>query len=147
MEIYRQPANRFVASFVGDVNVLHGRLERIDGATAIVALGSALITVPANTLAGAVPGSMIDLFVRPEDLSVAEGSASTALHGIVATHIYQGSHVDLHVEVPEAASGRVHLRVPGQDAMRRWLPGTQIGIAFAKDNAIAFRQNCCAVRG
>ena len=31
-EIYRRPADRFVASFVGDVNVLHARLGRIDGA-------------------------------------------------------------------------------------------------------------------
>src|ERR1700674_4115570 len=40
-EIYRHPVDRFVASFVGDVNVLHARLERIDGANAEVALGPA----------------------------------------------------------------------------------------------------------
>jgi len=33
-EIYRRPVDRFVASFVGDVNVLRARLERIDGAIA-----------------------------------------------------------------------------------------------------------------
>src|SRR5271155_4385831 len=31
-EIYRSPCDRFVASFVGDANVMRGRLERIDGA-------------------------------------------------------------------------------------------------------------------
>ena len=36
-EIYRRPVDRFVASFVGDVNVLRARLERIDGAIATVA--------------------------------------------------------------------------------------------------------------
>ncbi len=39
-EIYRQPCERFVASFVGDANVLRGRLERIDGRDAVVALGT-----------------------------------------------------------------------------------------------------------
>jgi len=139
-EIYRRPANRFVASFVGDVNVLHARLERIDGASAEVAVGSILLPVPANTLAGTALGSMVDLFLRPEDMSIADANAETALHGIVATQIYQGGHVDLHVDVPQAASGRVLLRLPGQDAMWRWLPGTPIGITLAKDKAIAFKQ-------
>ena len=37
-EIYRRPADRFVASFVGDVNVLPGRLDKTDG-QAFVMLG------------------------------------------------------------------------------------------------------------
>ena len=71
---------------------------------------------------------------------MSEGSAAVALHGIVATQVYQGGHVDLHVDVPQAASGRVLLRLPGQDAMWRWPPGTPIGIALATEKAIAFRQ-------
>src|SRR5262249_8901453 len=39
-DIYRRPADRFVASFVGDVNVFSARLESIDGAKATVALGA-----------------------------------------------------------------------------------------------------------
>src|SRR5580692_11728747 len=39
-DIYRQPCDRFVASFVGDTNVLRGRLDRIDGAHVIVAIGA-----------------------------------------------------------------------------------------------------------
>ena len=36
-EIYRRPCERFVASFVGDANVLRGRLDRIDGTHAALA--------------------------------------------------------------------------------------------------------------
>ena len=36
-EVYRRPADRFVASFVGDVNVLHARLDRVEGASSIIA--------------------------------------------------------------------------------------------------------------
>src|SRR5205085_8873286 len=45
-EIYRRPADRFVASFIGDANVLCGRLVRIDGATATIALGHIEVSVP-----------------------------------------------------------------------------------------------------
>src|SRR5262245_59226178 len=64
-EIYRQPVDRFVASFVGDVNVLRARLERIDGAVATVALGAARVMVPSRTLQGAATGCYFDQIFRP----------------------------------------------------------------------------------
>ena len=136
-EIYRRPSDRFVASFVGDVNVLPARLEWIDGATAVVALGETRVEVPARPLAGTTIGAPVDLFVRPEELRVAE-EGEAAVHGTVAAQIYQGGHVDLHVDVQEAASGRVLLRVSGHEAMARWPAGTRIGIALVADRAIAF---------
>ena len=138
-EIYRQPIDRFVASFVGDVNVLRARLERIDGALATVALGAARVLVPSRTLGGVANGSVVDLFVRPEELRPADHDAPVAARGIVAAQIYQGGHVDLYVDAPEALSGRVLLRVPRHEGMSRWPAGTRIGIALAADKAIAFR--------
>jgi putative spermidine/putrescine transport system ATP-binding protein/spermidine/putrescine transport system ATP-binding protein len=137
-EIYRRPVDRFVASFVGDVNVLHARLERRDGVTAVVALGPARVTVPSRALDGVTPGGAVDLFVRPEDLCVAEGGAVAVTRGVVAAHIYQGGHVDLYVDTPDAAAGRVLLRVPGQAAMSRWPLGAPIAIALAVEEAVAF---------
>src|SRR5215510_4909236 len=138
-EIYRRPVDRFVASFVGDVNVLQARLERIDGAVATVALGAARVMVPSRTLQGAATGSMVDLFVRPEELRPAEHGAAVATRGVVAAQIYQGGHVDLYVDVPEALSGRVLLRVPRHEGMSLWPAGTRISIALAADEAIAFK--------
>jgi spermidine/putrescine ABC transporter ATP-binding subunit len=138
-EVYRRPVDRFVASFVGDVNVLRARLERIDGAIATVVLGQTRVSVPARTLSGAATGAIVDLFLRPEDLRVAEQGAAIAAHGIVAAQIYQGGHIDLYVDMPEAASGRVLLRVPRHEGMSLWAAGTRIGITLAADMAIAFK--------
>jgi spermidine/putrescine ABC transporter ATP-binding subunit len=138
-EIYRHPIDRFVASFIGDANVLRARLERIDGATATVALGAARVAVSSQTLQGGVVGSAVDLFVRPEDLRVAQTDAAAAAHGIVAAQIYQGGHIDLYVEVPEAVSGRVLLRVPRHEAASLRPPGTRVGITLAAEMATAFR--------
>ena len=138
-DIYHRPADRFVASFVGDVNVLRARLERIAGAIATVALGPAHLQVPSRMLEGAAAGTAVDLFLRPEELRVAEAGAPVAANGVVAAQIYQGGHVDLYVDVPESVTGRVLLRVPGQDATARWPAGTRVGIVFASDKGIAFR--------
>jgi putative spermidine/putrescine transport system ATP-binding protein/spermidine/putrescine transport system ATP-binding protein len=137
-EIYRRPVDRFVASFVGDVNVLRGRLERIDGATAVLALGAARVMVPGQMLQIAAPGAAVDLFVRPEDMHPAAAGEPIAISGTVATQIYQGGHVDLHIDVAQAPSGRVLLRVPGQLGISSWPPGTRIAIALAADKASAF---------
>ena len=138
-EIYCQPVDRFVASFVGDVNVLRARLESIDGATAAVALGPVRVVVPTRPLQGAEPGAMVDLFVRPEQLRVAGEGAAVAAQGIVTAQVYQGGHTDLYVDAPEAASGRVLLRLPGQGGMSSWPAGTRIGITLAANTAIAFK--------
>jgi spermidine/putrescine ABC transporter ATP-binding subunit len=138
-EIYRHPIDRFVASFIGDANVLRARLERIDGATATVTLGAARVAVPSRTLESGMVGSAVDLFVRPEDLRVAQSDAAAAARGVVAAQIYQGGHIDLYVEVPEAVSGRVLLRVPSHEAASLRPAGTRIGITLAAEMAVAFK--------
>jgi putative spermidine/putrescine transport system ATP-binding protein/spermidine/putrescine transport system ATP-binding protein len=137
-DIYRRPADRFVASFVGDVNVLRARLERGDGATATVVFGDTRMKVPGAALSGTAPGSAVDLFVRPEDLSVVADGAAAVLRGTVAAQIYQGGHVDLYVDAADTGSARMLLRIPGRAAMAQWPVGTRVGLALATDEAVAF---------
>jgi len=137
-EIYRRPADRFVASFVGDANVLHARLERFEGASAIVALGAARVAVPADALSGLAAGAPVDLFVRPEQLRIAEPGQAVATQGIVATHVYQGGHVDLYADVAEMAHGRLLIRLPGHDAIARWPVGARIAVTLGDAETVAF---------
>ncbi|WP_231711284.1 ABC transporter ATP-binding protein [Xanthobacter dioxanivorans] len=135
-EIYRRPLDPFVASFVGDVNVLPARLERRLGDVATVAVADGRMQVGAQTLDGVAPGAAVDLFVRPDAVRVAEGEGLVA--GTVATHVYQGSHVDVLVDVPAARGGRITVRVPGHDAPGRWPAGTRVILDFAAEDAVAF---------
>jgi ABC-type Fe3+/spermidine/putrescine transport system ATPase subunit len=140
-EVYREPNDRFVASFVGDVNVLRARLVRIENTAAEVLVGEQRVTLSSRTLEDAQPGRAVDLFVRPEDLRVAESDAPAAARGKVAAQIYQGGHVDLHIDAPEIATARVLMRLVGPEGMTRWPPGARIGIALAASNAVAFKQD------
>jgi ABC-type Fe3+/spermidine/putrescine transport system ATPase subunit len=140
-EVYREPNDRFVASFVGDVNVLPARLVRIDKAIAEVLVGEQRVTLSSRTLEDAQPGTALDLFVRPEDLRAAEAGAPAAAHGKVAAQIYQGGHVDLHIDAPGIAAARVLMRLVGPEGMTRWSLGARIGITLAASNAVAFKQD------
>ena len=146
-EIYRTPADRFVASFIGNVNVLAARLERTGPAECVVAVGAVHVAVPAGQIDGAKLGDAVDLFVRPEHLRIAHDGEAVAATGTIATQIYQGDHVDLYVDVGCAAADHILVRIPGQDALSRWPVGASVGLALAEAGAIAFPKATCDVRG
>ncbi|MBV8851405.1 MAG: ABC transporter ATP-binding protein, partial [Methylobacteriaceae bacterium] len=137
-DIYRRPADRFVAGFVGDVNLLRARLVRFEGDAAVVALGAATLAVPAQSLRGLSPGAPVDLFLRPEQLRLAQRSEAALCDGVIAAHSYQGAHVDIHVGSDAAVSGRILIRQAQSDAAACWPVGAGVAIACETQEAVAF---------
>lgn len=115
-EVYAMPNERFVASFVGDANILRCRLERIDGVEAIVALGQMQARVPAAPIAALTPTASVDLFLRPEQLQVSDLEGPETTTGTVAAHVFQGGHVDIYLDCSDCISGRLLIRMPGHEA-------------------------------
>ena len=93
--------------------------------------------MPASPLSGTSPGSRVDLFVRPQHLHVADG-AGAAFEGKVAATIYQGDHVDLYIDAPDATSGRLMMRLAARDAGRVSDIGSTIAIGISGEDAVAF---------
>lgn len=137
-EIYRQPCDRFVASFVGDTNVLRGRLDGIEGALAVIAIGAAQVKVPNGPLMDVAAPAPVDLFVRPEHLTITEATGSCATSGTVVAHVYQGGHVDIYLECKDSSRDRLLVRSGGYEAMTRWPVGSQVGISIAAGEGAAF---------
>ena len=135
--LYRRPADRFVASFIGEGSWLRAKLERFDGANALVTVGKAAVTVPAEPLSVIAPGGDVDLFIRPEHLHVAPAN-DAALDGTIAASIYQGGHIDLYVDMPQLSSARVLMRLSAKDANGVWNAGTRIAIGVSGNDAVAF---------
>jgi hypothetical protein len=71
-------------------------------------------------------------------LRIADDGAAPLACGVVAAQVYQGGHVDLHVDCPDVAFTRVLLRIPGHAAMTRWPIGTRVGLALTSEEAVAF---------
>jgi len=102
-EIYRAPANRFVAEFLGSMNVVAGRVVRPAGsgpALVDVGFGRPWAVVDGERLA---PEGRVELGVRPEALRLgppAEPSeGGNAVHGRVVEVAYLGSVARYHVAV------------------------------------------------
>jgi spermidine/putrescine ABC transporter ATP-binding subunit len=136
--IYRRPADRFVAAFVGDVTVFRGSLERVRGEVALISLGAFELAVPAAPLRGLSSGAPIDLFLRPEQLCLRPRGETSLCEGVIAAHAYQGGHVDIHVASDAAVSGRILIRQTQSDAAVHWPVGAEVAIACIGKDAVAF---------
>src|SRR5262249_5432762 len=128
-EIYTNPADRFVASFIGDVNVIPARVESLSDGHALIRAGQARVRVPRQHLGQLASEAQVDLFVRPEQLRLAEDCEAPALRGTVHAQIFQGGHTDVLVDIRGVAQGPVLVRLPGPAQSGRWRVGSPIDIA------------------
>jgi spermidine/putrescine ABC transporter ATP-binding subunit len=131
--IYHRPADRFVATFIGEGSVLRGRLERIDNKTAVV-VGVSRVAVPGEPLFGVSEGALVDLLVRPEQLRIA--SENAAVEGKVAAVVFRGGHVDLYVDTLCSTATRVLVRLGGIQTAPKI--GDRVQLAIHERGAIAF---------
>src|SRR3989442_4196912 len=78
-EIYEQPNSRWVADFIGDVNLIEGRVLAAQGEGTLIASARAG-RLRASQAAGAKPGDTVWLALRPEKVRVSPNQPPPA-HG------------------------------------------------------------------
>jgi spermidine/putrescine transport system ATP-binding protein len=120
-EIYTRPANRFVASFIGETNFLAGIS---DGAR--VRLGNgAMLDV-------AAPRGPVGLAIRPEQVRVVAADTAGAIPATVASTVYFGT--DTHVHVTLSDGTEVVARQQSPAAGGAEMPkGTPVGVVLTQN--------------
>ncbi|KWV42276.1 spermidine/putrescine ABC transporter ATP-binding protein [Rhizobium altiplani] len=90
--LYRKPKNRFVASFVGESNIIPCCVDRAESGMGKVTLAG--IAPGAAQLSGQTDGTQAWLFVRPEhveiDVRCAAADTPNALDGVVENALFLG---------------------------------------------------------
>ncbi|BCX17133.1 MAG: polyamine-transporting ATPase [Geminicoccaceae bacterium] len=71
-EIYEYPASRFVAEFVGEVNLIEARFASVNGTTMRVRAPALGIEIVTDRPVPALPGEPLWVAVRPEKMSIAK---------------------------------------------------------------------------
>ena len=102
-EVYERPATAFVASFLGEANLLDGQVsascdEQVDVATAI---GTLLCRAPAPQQSGA----KVDVVLRPEDIRLSTDLVPGAGEGQIEAVSYLGDRLEC-----TARFGEIRLR-------------------------------------
>ena len=90
--MYEQPADRFLADFIGDANLISGEV-RSEGAIQVFVAGSLRLPLHSSNVSGAA------LFaVRPQRLSLhREQPATPSIHGKLLKTAYLGTHLEHNV--------------------------------------------------
>ncbi len=128
-EIYDHPRTRFVASFIGNVNVLEGTVQ--DG---LLRLGRERLAAPGLAVPP-VAGELV-LLVRPEDVEIAPAGVAVAgagpegagLEAVIRRVHYRGDRFEIDLDLAGLAVRMVEPKPAGRSAGRR--PGERVRIRF-----------------
>jgi putrescine transport system ATP-binding protein len=127
-EIYEAPVSRFVADFVGTINLFEANVTRIEVGCAVLACAEVGAEFAVAPVAGLAVGAVVCLAVRPEKLLLSRDAAEAAENsasGVVEAIAYQGNQSNYHVRL---AGGKT-VRVMAANVTRRAAPRVTIGDA------------------
>ncbi|MDR7434529.1 MAG: ABC transporter ATP-binding protein [Armatimonadota bacterium] len=98
MEIYEHPSTPFVASFIGDTNLIQGSVDFVDEeVTAITASGLHLLVKRAGW---ETPGDQVYVCIRPERILMnSDRETGNVLHGKIQERLFKGHFVQYRIHV------------------------------------------------
>jgi iron(III) transport system ATP-binding protein len=127
-DLYHRPSNEFVATFVGRVNLVPGRVDDLAGGVATVSALGTTMRVRA-VAAGIARGDAVRVVVRPEAIELVR-EAGGAPAATVVTHAFLGEKIEYDVRCGDRALHAVRYNAgPGEV-----IPdGVTVSLRFAED--------------
>ncbi len=125
-ELYTQPANPFVADFIGDANIVEAVVVGESKGLAVVDLAGTELKVNYRTLPP--KGTRVNLMIRPEDILFTD--KKKGLTGTVEFAMYQGAMDDYILSTPGG-----ELRLHDYAYQRTIRPrGTEVRLQFREEH-------------
>lgn len=135
-EIYEQPQTRFVAQFVGQANILEGRLESYDqDGNCVAAIGD--LSLSGRITAEAAVGTSILALLRYEKVILLPPTAEKGVSGLVTKTDYLGSTTRITVQLdngPELVS-----EVISNETSAAIVEGSRVRAYWSPRDLIVFR--------
>ncbi len=133
-EIYRNPATRFVAEFVGRVNIIDGTIEAGAGDLSVLRTASGNLKVPAGSGKDGAGARL--LAVRPEKIRVVPGPEQAADENVVRATVTQAMFVGTHWAVDVRLDGNESWTLNYPDNLDAPQPGTELFLAWKAREAV-----------
>jgi putative spermidine/putrescine transport system ATP-binding protein len=139
--IYEEPANAFVARFIGENNRFEGVLQSVAGGRCTIRIAGEA-TIAGSLGAPLPPGARVTVSLRPERVQIRAAEhtmsapAGCALEGTLREVIYLGDHVRARVALP--ANDDFTVKRPIDEAHRLPAIGKAVELAWAPEHCRAF---------
>ena len=117
-DIYRFPVNRFVAEFIGNVNIFRGRVE--DAGNDVARLSTELGPMVAGTAGVTVKrGQESDFYVNADQITLGpQATGENQVGGKLLGYKFVGNMVTLFLELPGGHELKVNLPEPAYDQLQ-----------------------------
>ena len=139
-ELYEAPNSRFVAGFIGDINIFDGTISAADGGTVEISIASGMVIRTKSTEAVGV-GANTGFAIRPEKIRVTRAapanSAKNAAKGTMWDIGYLGDMTVYHVKLD---SGQV-VKASAMNAVRE----VENPLGYDEDVWVSFDENAGVV--
>lgn len=130
-ELYDNPATSFVARFVGETNVVEGRIAAVEDG--MVSIDSAYGPLRGRAVASLSPGAAARLYVRPEALEH-KGRGGNKLTATIERIDFEGAFALAHGRLED---GRPLIAsIPGTELGKAPAVGARVSFAFRETNAV-----------
>ncbi|MDB5552396.1 MAG: spermidine/putrescine transporter ATP-binding protein [Rhizobium sp.] len=134
-EIYDQPADLFVADFVGKTNKIEAVISGSDGKSGVATLANdAALPVTATGLAN----GKVTLSIRPEAISISRPGAGGTIRGTVTHRIFLGASAEYSIEVSGIGSILVFSGRSAGGPAELFEPGAEVDLSIAPNAAHVF---------
>jgi spermidine/putrescine transport system ATP-binding protein len=100
-DIYNEPANPYVADFIGESNILDAKMVK-DLEVEIMGVKAECVD------AGFAPGESVNVVIRPEDVYMLKKPEAGMWRGKVSSCIFKGVHYEMFVDTPNGYEIQVH---------------------------------------
>ena len=136
-EIYERPRSRFVAGFIGRMNLFEGSVASRNGHAITIRVADHDVEIRAEDAGAAKPGDTIWVAVRPERMRIGDplDPAANIRHGVVQQVEYLGDASMIHVETQ--AGHRLRVSASHRDAHAPIpAPGTAVAVSWPVEAGI-----------
>jgi putrescine transport system ATP-binding protein len=137
-EIYERPNSRFVADFVGAVNLFEGQLVGAGSGTPCLAIPGIAQPIPLPGPTDQPPGRALALALRPENLRLSQQRPEgIAFAATIASIDYQGGQSIVHLATDWGQALRAHLASGAALGLTR---GDAVWAGWAAADAVALTE-------
>jgi putrescine transport system ATP-binding protein len=136
-DVYETPATRFVADFVGNVNLMDGTV--VDGGNGVVQVRCADVLHRIDNGIESQEGQAVTIALRPEKIQLSRDKPEgefNQVRGVVTARSYFGDYTMYHLGLASGARIKAHVGnhtrhlegapAPGDTVWAHWLPGSQV---------------------
>jgi len=136
VEIYEQPADPFVANFIGVSNLLRGEVVQYRPGAVIVRTAGGTV-FDASTAREFGAGDLVVAALRPERIRLTAAAGTTGVRAAVYHRVYLGRHVSYHVRL-ETKEPLVVTQQIGRDFDASITEGSNVALSWAAEDLRVF---------